>query len=168
MIARPTVRPSDTAISGVTMWYMPIGSAEAVRRLVQLAFRDAQTAIDLTLARGAFWAEPLPPGLAVTGNNVDPASAADLHVDFAATGLPDRAYDLVIYDPPHIADGGQTGIMAGRFGTVRGTAALRDSIQAGAREAWRGAAGGIPREGGGPPPPGGQQGPRDLGQAPGP
>jgi hypothetical protein len=79
----------------------------------------------------------------MTTNNLDPSSAADLHVDFTATGLPDGAFDLVIYDPPHVADGGETGIMGARYGTIRGVAALRELIQAGAREAWRVAAVGI-------------------------
>jgi hypothetical protein len=131
------IRPPDPAISDVTMRYMPIGSAEAVRRLVHLAFRDCATALDLTYAHGRFWVDPLPPVLALTTNNLDPSSAADLHLDFMATGLPDGAYDLVIYDPPHLADGGSTGIMGRRYGTVRGTPALRALIEAGAREAWR-------------------------------
>src|SRR5215212_10672776 len=131
------IRPPDPAISGVTMRYMPIGSGEAVRRLAHLAFRDAHSGLDVTFAHGGFWRDPQPPGLTVTSNNLDPSSAADLHLDFTATGLPDGAYDLVIYDPPHIADGGKVGLMAGRFATVRGIDALRELIQAGAREAWR-------------------------------
>jgi len=137
------IRPTDPAISGVTMRYMPIGSGEAVRRLVHLAFRDAHSGLDVTFAHGGFWRDPQSPGLTVTSNNLDPSSAADLHLDFTATGLPDGACDLVIYDPPHIADGGKTGIMARRFETVRGTLALREVIQAGAREAWRVAAVGV-------------------------
>jgi hypothetical protein len=137
------IRPADPAISGVTMRYMPIGSAEAVRRLAHLAFRDCSTALDLTHAHGRFWAHPLPPGLAVTSNNRDPSSPTDLHLDFRSTGLPNGVFDLVIYDPPHIADGGRTGIMARRFGTVRGIEALRELIQSGGREAWRIASVGI-------------------------
>ncbi|HZO25091.1 MAG TPA: hypothetical protein VFH48_03750 [Chloroflexota bacterium] len=131
------IRPPDPAIRGTTMRYMPVTSAEAVRRLAHLAFRDCTTALDLTYAHRGFWRDPLPPGLTVTSNNVDPASAADLHLDFTATGLPDAAYDLVVLDPPHIANGGARGIMAMRYGTVKGLAALRELIEAGAREAWR-------------------------------
>jgi hypothetical protein len=78
----------------------------------------------------------LPPGLIVTSNNFDTAAETDLHLDFTATGLPDGAYDLVIYDPPHVVDAGAASIMDQRFGTVRGIAALRQVIEAGAREAW--------------------------------
>ena len=137
------IRPPDPAIRGTTLTYMPVASYEATRRLVHLAFRDAHTALDLTHAAGNFWREPLPPGLHVTTNDLDPASGADLHVDFTRTGLRDGAYDLVVYDPPHISDGGRASIFARRFGTVRGTPALRDTIEAGALEAWRVASVGI-------------------------
>jgi hypothetical protein len=137
MIAPATIRPPDPAIVGTTMAYMPIGSAEAVRRLAHLAFRDCSTALDLTYAHGRFWRDPLPPGLTVTSNNLDPKSSADLHLDFTATGLPDGAYDLAVYDPPHLADLGADSIMGRRFGTVKGTPGLHLMVTAGAREAWR-------------------------------
>lgn len=135
--SRGLIRPPDPAIRSTTLAYMRIGSAEACRRLCHLAFRDAHSALDLTYAGGRFWREPLPPGLAVTTNNLDPAASTDLHVDFTATGLPSASYDLVVYDPPHVADGGTRGIMAQRYGSIRTTAALRELLVAGAREAWR-------------------------------
>lgn len=135
--SKTLIRPPDDAITGVTLTYGPYSSVEAARRLIHLVFRDCWTALDLTWAAGGFWRDPLPPGLTVTGNNLDPDADTDLHLDFTATGLPDGAYDLAVYDPPHIADGGKDSIMARRFGTVRGTAALRELIEAGAREAWR-------------------------------
>lgn len=134
---RPAIRPPDPRIRGVTLAYGPYSSAEATRRVLHLAFRDAGTVLDLTFAHRGFWRDPLPPGIRLTGNNLDPAAPGDLHLDFTATGLPDAAYDLAVYDPPHIADGGAASIMARRFGTVRGTPALRQLIEAGAREAWR-------------------------------
>lgn len=131
------IRPPDPAIVGTTYRYGPYDSADACRRLIHLAFRDASTAIDLTFAHRGFWRDPLPPGLRVTSNNLDPAADTDLHMDFTATGLPDGAYDLAVYDPPHVADAGAKSIMGRRFGTARGTAALRALVQDGAREAWR-------------------------------
>jgi hypothetical protein len=70
-------------------------------------------------------------------SNIDPASSAQLHLDFTATGLPDDAYDLVVYDPPHLADLGADSIMGRRFGTVKGTTGLRLLVTAGVAEAWR-------------------------------
>ncbi len=138
------IRPPDPAIpDAVPVVYAVIKGHEAIRRLVHLAFRDAHTALDLTFAHGGFWRGPLPPDLHLTTSNIDAASDAELHLDFTRTGLPDGAYDLVVYDPPHVADGGKNGIMARRFGTVRGIPALRELIEAGAREAWRIATVGI-------------------------
>ena len=131
------IRPPDPAIRSTTVAYGRYNSAEACRRLVHLAFRDAHSALDLTFAAGRFWRDPLPPGLLITSNNLDARAATDLHVDFRATGLADGAYDLVVYDPPHVADGGANGIMARRYGSIRTTASLRELIVDGAQEAWR-------------------------------
>ena len=133
----PLIRPRDPAIAGRTLRVAPYDSAEATRRFVDLAFRDALTAIDLTHARGGCWRRPYPPDLALTTNNLDPSSDADVHLDFTATGLPDAAYDLAVIDPPHLADLGSDSIMGRRFGTVRGTPALRLLVTEGIREAWR-------------------------------
>lgn len=148
------IRPPDPLVTGLTMLYAPYSSQEACRRLIDLCFRDALTALDLTYSVGGFWGDPLPPGLSVTQNrypgcpsgalsdemradNPLPCACSQLHVDFTSTGLPDASYDLVVYDPPHIADGGEDGIMAGRYGTVKGTEGLQLLIQGGALEAWR-------------------------------
>jgi hypothetical protein len=50
---------------------------------------------------------------------------------------------LVVLDPPDVADASASGIMGKRYGTVRGTATLRDLIEAGCGEAWRIAAVGV-------------------------
>jgi len=131
------IRPPDPAIVGVTMTYMPISSADACRRLVHLAFRDAHSALDLTYASGGFWRDPLPPGLSLLRNTLDISLEAEFHRDFTDTNLPDQCVDLVVYDPPHVADAGVDSIMGRRFGTVKGTAALRQMIEAGASESWR-------------------------------
>lgn len=147
------IRPPDPQITTPTLAYAPYSSAEATRRICHLAFRDAHTALDLTWSKGNFWRDPLPPGLTVTGNQMPgrpqlaengpyshekPTCACGcLHVDFTDSGLPSASWDLICYDPPHVADAGADSIMGRRFGTVKGTAALRELIEAGAREAWR-------------------------------
>lgn len=132
-----TIRPPDPSIKDRTLMYGPYSSAEATRRYIHLAFRDAHTAIDLTAAHGGFWKPPVPPGLSITTNNLDPTSSADLHLNFTDTGLPDEAYDLVVYDPPHLADLGADSIMGQRFGSAQGTEGLDRLVTAGALEAWR-------------------------------
>lgn len=131
------IRPPDTSIKGRTLMYGPYSSAEATRRYIHLAFRDAHTAIDLTAAHGGFWKPPVPPGLTITTNNLDPSSRADLHLDFTDTGLPDASYDLAVYDPPHLADLGADSIMGRRFGSAAGSVGLDALVTAGVREAWR-------------------------------
>jgi hypothetical protein len=133
----PVIRPPDPSIKDRTLMYGPYSSAEATRRYIHLAFRDAHTAIDLTAAHGGFWKPPVPPGLAVTTNNLDPSSRADLHLDFTDTGLPDDSYDLAVYDPPHLADLGADSIMGKRFGSAMGSDGLDRLVTAGVREAWR-------------------------------
>lgn len=135
--ARP-IRPPDPKLGADTG--VRIGrysSTEAVRILLHCFFRDAHTAVDLTHGAGRFWAPPAPPGLTLATNNLDPSAPTDLHVDFAATGLADAAYDLAIWDPPHLPHLAPTSFMARRYGTVRSTAGFREMIDAGAREAWR-------------------------------
>lgn len=132
-----TIRPPDPSIKGRTLMYGPYSSAEATRRYIHLAFRDAHTAIDLTAAHGGFWKPPVPPALAITTNNLDLTSAADLHVDFTNTDLPDDSYDLAVYDPPHLADLGADSIMGRRFGTAMGSDGLDQLVTAGVHEAWR-------------------------------
>jgi hypothetical protein len=131
------IRPPDPSIKGRTLMYGPYSSAEATRRYIHLAFRDAHTAIDLTAAHGGFWKPPVPPGLAITTNNLDPSSRADLHLDFTDTGLPDDCYDLAVYDPPHLADLGADSIMGKRFGSAMGSDGLDQLVTAGVREAMR-------------------------------
>lgn len=131
------IRPPDPTIKDRTLAYGAYSSAEATRRYIHLAFRDAHTALDLTVASGGFWRWRVPPGLDVTTNNLDPSSVADLHLDFTATGLPDGSYDLVIYDPPHLADLGDESIMGRRFGSALGSDGLDRLVTDGVREAWR-------------------------------
>lgn len=137
-VLAPTIyRPRDPHIRGLTLEYMRLLSHQATRRLVDLAFRDAHSAIDLTYAHGGCWRGPLPPGLALTTSNLDPTADTDLHLNYLATGLDDEAYDLVVFDPVHLADGGKSSIMARRFGTVKSSKQLRAELEAGALEAWR-------------------------------
>src|SRR5215211_6935632 len=66
------VRPPDPLIQGPTCSVMATPSREAVRRLLNLDFRDCWSVLDLTFGRGNFWREPPPPGIVLTTNNPDP------------------------------------------------------------------------------------------------
>jgi hypothetical protein len=132
------IRPPDLAITTTTLTYMGIESHEAVRRILDLAFRDAHTALDLTYGDGGFWRDPPPPGLEILTNNPRPkeSKGTDLHLDFTRTLLDPGCVDVTIFDPPHLADGGRTGLMATRYGTATG-GDLDTSNILGTYEAWR-------------------------------
>lgn len=149
-----SIRPPDPLVTTPTLACAPYGSHEAVRRLLQLCYRDCLTVLDLTYGGGGFWGAALPPGIALTANvwpdTVGPVVALGgfgggslVSVDFRHTRLADDAYDLVIYDPPHVADGGADGLYAGRYGTARGTRALRALLVDGLLEALRLASAGV-------------------------
>lgn len=131
------IRPPDPLVVDTTMRIGPYRPTEATRRYIDLAFRDAYTVLDLTYARGGFWRRGWPPAISLTTSNIDPDAKTDRHLDFTATGLPDGAFDLVVLDPPHLADLGPGSIMRRRFGTVRGTDGLELMIREAIREAWR-------------------------------
>src|SRR6266540_2675654 len=124
LTARPVLRPPDPAIQGPTLQYManpPVASHDAVRRLAHLAARDAEGALDLTYGAGGCWRAPLPPGIALTTNDLDRSLPTDLHLDYRATGLRDGSFDLVVYDPPHTADNGEHGHFCARYrGAAKG------------------------------------------------
>ena len=102
-----------------------------------MAARDCWTAFDATWGDGGFWREGLPPGLRLATNNLKSDAPTDHHRDFTATGFPHGAFDVVFFDPPHVADGGENGIMAAKYGTVKTTSALYALIVDGARECSR-------------------------------
>lgn len=138
---RRLIRPPDPAIRGRTLQYMPakaVPSHNAVRRLLHCAFRDAASVLDVTYGAGGCWKLPLPPGIDLTTNDLDPDAGANLRLDYRATGLADGTFDVVVYDPPHTADNGQSGYFWARYrGTARGNDALVDDVVAGSLEAWR-------------------------------
>jgi hypothetical protein len=132
------IRPRDPQITTPTLAYAPYKSAEACRRLMQLAYRDCVSVLDLTYSTGGFWNDDyLPPSIVLHTNNYEAPSGSTYGVDFTDTKLNGKSFDLVVYDPPHVADGGVDGIMANRFGTARGTAGLRTLIREGFLEACR-------------------------------
>jgi hypothetical protein len=137
-----TIRKPDPEIKGPTLAYGPYSSAEACRRALHLAYRDCETVFDITYGDGKFWQVPYPPGIKLETNNPDMSVKTTHHLTFAdideeGVGIPDKTYDLVVYDPPHLADGGKDGIMANRYGTERGTEGLHMMIEDGMGTACR-------------------------------
>jgi len=102
-------------------------TAALVAGLLVVAFPDAHTALDLTPGRGCFFREDVPIHVTVTSSRADFRELPDA----------DASYEVVLFDPPHVADAGAQSIMGARFGTYRTLAALEAAVRQGAREAWR-------------------------------
>jgi hypothetical protein len=141
------VRPPDPAILGRPLQIMPerlVRSHGAVRRLLHFAFRDGYSVLDLTYGAGGCWRRPLPPDISLTTSDGSPDIGADHHLDYRATGLPDGAYDVVVFDPPHTGDQSEVSYFGRRYrSAVRGNDALVQDVVAGAVEALRISAVGV-------------------------
>ena len=112
-------------MSATTLYrYMAARPAAIVAAMLRVLFPDARTALDLTPGRGNFWDGTA--HVAVTASRAD----------FLSLPHADGAFDVALYDPPHLADGGAGGIMAERFGTYRASD-LEAVLRRGAREALR-------------------------------
>jgi hypothetical protein len=102
--------------------------------ILRVCFPDAMTALDATYGGGAFWDGSA--HVSVTGIDLDPTRAPDGAADFRDLPYAPHAFDVVVLDPPHLADAGVESLMRQRYGTYA-DADLERAIQAGCREAWR-------------------------------
>ena len=59
----------------------------------------------------------------------------DMLMDFRALPFPDRAYKLVVFDPPHMVRAGKRSWLAAKYGKLGET--WRDDLRAGFAECWR-------------------------------
>ena len=106
-----------------------------VAQILRVHFPDAESALDPTGGDGGFWDGS--ESVDVTALYVDPQRAAVGEVaDFRHLEYDDESFDVVLFDPPHVADGGADSIMAEKFGTYADED-LPDVIRDGVREAWR-------------------------------
>jgi len=106
-----------------------------VKSIVLVSFPGARMALDVTYGSGNFWSDGAP--LPVKGHDLDETRAPDGVMDFTDLKYDDATWDIVLFDPPHLADGGEDAVMAGRFGTVATQEALDNLIIEGVRECWR-------------------------------
>lgn len=111
-----------------------LSAATIVTLILRVAFPDAATALDATYGGGAFWDGSA--HVAVTGVDLNPARAPSGAADFRNLPYPDASFDVVLFDPPHLADAGDASVMRERYGTYV-DADLQPVIQDGCREAWR-------------------------------
>ena len=105
-----------------------------VSQILRVFFPDARTALDSTYGLGGFWDGS--ESIEVTGLDNDAGRHMDGEVDFRDMPYDNEAFDVVLFDPPHLADGGSESIMVERFKTYS-DAELPDVIRDGTAEAWR-------------------------------
>lgn len=105
-----------------------------IAQILRVYFPDAETALDATGGAGGFWdgSEPVQ----VTALYVDPGRKDGSAGDFRQLEYDADTFDVVLFDPPHLADSSSGAIMAERFGTVPDRE-LEAVICDGCREAWR-------------------------------
>lgn len=106
-----------------------------VAQILRVYFPSARTALDLTGGDNGFWdGSEL---LEVTRLIVDPSKPPDEQSDFRSLPhIPDDAYDVTFFDPPHVGDAGGESIMGAKFGSYAGDD-LEHAIKDGCGESWR-------------------------------
>lgn len=133
---RPVPEPDSRSMREAPLlrFSQDLPTAAIVSLVLRVFFPDAKTALDVTYGSGNFWDGSA--HVQVTAHDLDPSRAPHGAVDFTDLGYADRSYDVVLVDPPHLADSSDGAIMAERFGTYP-EAQLAEAIGGGAREAWR-------------------------------
>lgn len=71
----------------------------------QLWINDTDKVLDVTFGRGNFWTDYRP--IYLTTNDIEPVTGADHNADFRALPFIDGSFDVVVFDPPYIAQGGR-------------------------------------------------------------
>jgi hypothetical protein len=134
--ARPVPEPESRPMRETPLlrFSQDLPTPTIVSLILRVFFADASTALDVTYGSGNFWDGSS--HVAVTAHDLDPLRAPHGVLDFTRLPYADSSYDVVLADPPHIADAGDESIMAERFGTYA-TEQLDVVIRNGVSEAWR-------------------------------
>lgn len=110
-------------------------SAQTIAKMLRVLFPDAETVLDMTYGSGKFWTGR--ETVQVLGVDLNPERARDVCADYTRLPFRDGAFDVAIFDPPYLAWCGPQSRMGDRFSSFRNARALRESVTAGAAEAWR-------------------------------
>lgn len=139
---KPVPGPNAFTLEGGLMRFSPVDlpTPRVVALILRVLFPDAVTALDVTYGSGNFWDGSA--HVSVRAHDGDPTRAPDGVMDFCDLQYAEEAFDVVLFDPPHLADAGELSVMRSRFGTYE-QEELRDVMCQGAREAWRAARLGI-------------------------
>lgn len=147
-IPRPLLGGEDDCNGVVESTYKPLPSvwhgddAELLEKM--LAFypkKPPRDILDATVNKGRFWRGT---DRKVVGMDIDPAHEPDIVADNCKMPCPDKSFDVIVYDPPHIPNQGKDGVkdFQERFGLV-----VKSSVENGynlthmfgpfLKEAWR-------------------------------
>lgn len=100
----------------------------ALAALLSVHAAPSPRVLDCTYSRGSMWrgfkADPAL-GHQVCADLAD-IEGLDVRADFTALPFIPLSFDVIVFDPPHIADGGANGMMTRRYGTAGAGRAMRD------------------------------------------
>jgi hypothetical protein len=134
--ARPVPEPESRPLREAPLlrFSLDLPTAVIVSHILRVFFHDATTALDATYGSGNFWDGSA--RVTVTAHDLDPSRAPDGVVDFTQLPYDDASFDVVLVDPPHLADSSTASIMGSRFGSMPDQQ-LTVAIRTGVQEAWR-------------------------------
>ena len=132
--SKPVPEPGELEPMRFLRFCQDLSNATIVSLILRVLFPDAETALDLTYGSGNFWDGTQ--HVRVTAHDSDASRAPDGVVDFTDVDYPNEHFDVVIYDPPHLADTGNNSIMGTRFGTYA-SGEIKAILMRGTCEAWR-------------------------------
>lgn len=100
-----------------------------VAKMFTVWFPDARTVLDTTYGNGRFWWSPNLL-IDVVGMDKDPARAPHICADFTALPFTEKAFDVVVFDPPYHTDmgGSKPSVMGFRFGNYQTIDALSYAV----------------------------------------
>ena len=125
----------DTSPVDYLFSHMKISPAQTITELLRICFPDARTALDMTFGKGNFWDGTA--HVELTGMDGNPKRARDLVGNFHALPFSPDAFDVCIFDPPFLSNGGKRSIMRAQYTAYRTVEEARESITRGCQEAWR-------------------------------
>ncbi len=134
-VPEPESEPLEEALSLLRFCQPDLPTPTIIALILRVAFPDAETAIDLTYGSGNFWDGSAHVDV-LAAHDANPARAPHGREDFTSLPYADEAFDVALFDPPHIADAGAESIMGQRFGTASEDD-IELAIRVGTCEAWR-------------------------------
>ena len=80
-------------------------SRDVLRAIFDIHFPTCGRIVDLTWGKGAFWGKE---GAPVVGFDIAPRLGCEVKADATAAPIKDGAFEVAIFDPPHIHAPGKT------------------------------------------------------------